>query len=138
MHCRFHRAALVAASVLLAWLALGFTAAAQQRPASPRPKPSVRAVARHFDTGWWTRSLAAASAFDGATTWSSMRRCPTCAETDPVTRVFIGRRADPWRMALFGSAEVLGTAAIRNKRWRRLIQGGLIVAHVWCGAKNLR
>jgi hypothetical protein len=40
-------------------------------------------------------------------------------------------------MGLFGSVEVIGVAAIPNKKVRRIVQVGLIAVHVWAGSRNV-
>jgi hypothetical protein len=130
-------------AVMLA-LSLLFAGCAKADPLPDAPKPVLeprRPLRWHLDTGWWTRAHATAAGFDGVTTALWVRNCTphwSCFEADPVDRFFIGRHATPWRMGLFGTGEVIGTALIPNKKVRRLVQIGLITAHVVCGARNLR
>lgn len=94
-------------------------------------------AAPRFHVDRWTFAHAVATAYDGATTANYMQGCVKCYEANPVSRVFIGRRAEPWRMEIVGAAEVLGTAIIPNHKLRHIVQVSLMGAHLTLGTKNL-
>jgi hypothetical protein len=103
---------------------------------SPEPKPKRKLI----DTGWWTRAHAAAMMFDGASTLYWERTCHTipepCKERYPAVRWLVGSRPPVWRMGLVGSAIVLATAMIPNKKVRRAAQIAMIVIHIEEGTRN--
>jgi hypothetical protein len=120
-----------------------FTAKQAEYIQSPTPKlfgkPNPVRKAR-FDSGWLARAHWTAAAFDWSTTGYANKECigPTCRELDPVARVFMGTRPQPWRLALGWAGESAGVSFIPNRRIRRIVQIGLIASHVACGVNNLR
>lgn len=52
----------------------------------------------------------AAETIDGYSTWQHTHTRLYFPEGDPIARFFIGEKATPWRMGVFGTAEALGAA----------------------------
>jgi hypothetical protein len=104
------------------------------RPARAAAQQSwlYRQVQWRPDTGWWTRAHGLAAAFDAGATihWA---RIGDGQEGNPVLRGLCGRRPDAARLSAIFAAEVIGTAMIRNKRARRIVQGIAIGSHVYGG-----
>lgn len=130
-----HRTRLLVWGILLLIAAALLLASAVHCEPILQPKPVARA---RFDSGWWTRSLALASAYDGATTRYGEGQHQYSQEANPVSRVFLGAHPAAPRLALMGALETVGVGFIPNKKVRRIVQVGLIGAHIALGTKNLK
>lgn len=122
----------------IALCVLSALTASAQNAQIPRKELSRKIVLPKIDTGWWTRAHAVSSVLDWQTTALWVRQCRTCTEQNPSNRFFIGARPTNARMVVFGSLEIVATAAIPNKKVRRVVQGVLIASHVSAGVWNLK
>jgi len=95
---------------------------------------AVNAQVIHYDRMIWINSIAVS--YDGATTGMWERNCPGCREVGPA-KLVLGPKPATGSMIGFGAAEVISASAIKNRKIRRIVQWGLIGAHVYCGTRNI-
>jgi hypothetical protein len=90
---------------------------------------------------------AAAETIDGYSTWQFTHTRLYYPEGDPFSRFFIGEKASPWRMGVFGATEVLGAAYLSqhmrhsHHKFVRVVSYGIqptfAVLHLYAGVSNL-
>jgi hypothetical protein len=90
---------------------------------------------------------AAAETIDGYSTWQFTHTRLYYSEGDPFSKFFIGERATPWRMGLFGATEALGAAYLSqymrhsHHKFVRVVSYGiqptLAALHLYAGVSNL-
>lgn len=103
-------------------------------------KPEVtRGASGRFDSSWWARAYWLSSAFDSATTGLAAQECRglSCGERNPMERLLIGRRPEPWRLAVGWAAESAVISLIPNRKLRRIAKVGGIGLSLSLGAHNL-
>jgi hypothetical protein len=96
---------------------------------------------------WMGVLQAAAETIDGYSTWQFTHTRLYYGEGDPFSRFFIGERATPWRMGLFGATEALGAAYFSQNmrhshhKFVRVVSYGiqptLTAFHLYAGFSNL-
>src|SRR4029077_7951392 len=89
----------------------------------------------------------AAEIVDGYSTWQFTHTRLYFPEGNPFSRFFIGEKATPWRMGVFGTTEALGAAYLSqymrhsHHKFVRVasygIQPTLAVIHFYAGISNL-
>ena len=120
------------------------------RPSQYHDKPGVARQSRfHLDREITLMgvSQAAAEIVDGYSTWQFTHTRLYFPEGNPFSRFFIGEKATPWRMGVFGTTEALGAAYLSqymrhsHHKFVRVasygIQPTLAVIHFYAGISNL-
>src|SRR5260370_18765186 len=100
------------------------------------PKPAAKK--HQFDAGWWARAHWTSAAFDYATTGNAIESClslkrQNCAERDPLARVFVGRYAPRWRLAVGWASESALVIIIPDRKVRRIVQIAAFGVHTSFG-----